>query len=219
MTTTTGPRPMTDTERQAWTMHLQKVPVPTIQARTDLSPVQIAAAVDLGQVHARLAMKSSTAALLEPPAPVPPTVVVKSARTAPEAPASDEGRPTVAELIAWAEKSGVTRAMTLAARVNEYLAELRKIQEQHDARIRAQAKVDRLAAELEAAKNELRQAGGVNTRSAGSKSKPDESRRERLAAIRAWAPGVGHEVSPLGRIPQHIEDDYDAAMAAREAAS
>ena len=215
MTTATGPRPMTDTEREAWTMHLQKVPMPTIQARTELSPAQIAAAVDLGQVHARLAMQSSTAALLEPPAPAPPTIVVKSARTAPPAAASDEACLSLADLLAWAGQSGVTRAMTLAARVNEYLAELGKIQQQHEARTKAQAKVERLTAELEAAKNELRQAGGsASIRPVAAKAKPDADRRERLAAIRAWAPGAGYDVSPLGRIPQHIEDAYDAAHGA-----
>lgn len=200
MTTATGPRPMTDAEREAWTLHLQKVPVPTIQARTKLVPSQIAAAVDLGQVHARLAMQSSTPVLLDSPSTTPvPGAAPK--------PATSESQLTTTKLLAWAEQSGLTRAVTLAARVREYLAELRKLQEQHDARTRAQAEVDRLTAELEAAKNALRQAGGGNAvRAAGTK--PDA---DRLAAIRAWAPGAGFEVAPRGRIAQNIEAAYDAA--------
>lgn len=211
MTIAAGPREMTDAEKEAWTLHLQKVPTPTIQVRTGLLPSQIAAAVDLGQVHARRAMQTSTAVLPEAPAPKPSAAAAAPA-AAPVKPASkpagDEGYLTTNKLLAWAQTSGVTRAVTLAARISEYLAELRRLQEQTSARARAQAEIERLTAELEAAKQALRQAGG--TAAAKTSSKPDAARREYLAAIRAWAPGAGHDVPPRGKIPQHIQDAFDA---------
>jgi hypothetical protein len=208
MTTATGPRPMTEAEQEAWTMHLQKVPIPSIEHHTKLTPAQIAAAVDLGQVHAQLRMQSSTAVLLETPAqPKLPTVTVRSSTAGP---ALDDGRIPVGRLLAWAEETGPSKAKTLAARIKAQIDELRTIHAENDARTKAQAEVDRLTAELEAAKNALRQAGGsTNTRRAGAK--PSAEARARAAAIRAWAPGAGFEVSVLGRIPQHIEDAYDAA--------
>lgn len=127
-------------------------------------------------------------------------------------PASE--RMTVTSVLRWAEGSGITRAMKIAARVREQLSELRSLQEQTEARAEAQADVDKLTAELEAAKARLRQASGKPAapavrRAAGAV--PDPKRKERLDAIRAWAPGAGFEISPLGRIPKHIEEAFDAA--------
>lgn len=210
MTTTTGPRPMTDAEKEAFTLHLQKVPVPTIQARTGMVPSQIAAAVDLGQVHSRLAMQSSTAVLLEAPAqPKPPAVTVRSAAAEPGV---DDGRVSVGRLLAWAEQSGPSKAKTLAARIRTQIDELHTIHTENDARIKAQAEVDRLTAELEAAKAKLRATGASGSRAsrpAGATPAPD--RKEFLAAVRAWAAENGHAVNPLGRIPEHIMQAYRAA--------
>jgi len=210
MTTTTGPRPMTDAEKEAFTLHLQKVPVPTIQARTGLVPSQIAAAVDLGQVHSRLAMKSSTAVLLEAPAqPKPPAVTVKSAAAAPTV--GDE-RISVGRLLTWAEETGPSKAKTLAARIRVQLDELRTIHAENDARVKAQAEVNRLTAELETAKAKLRAAGAGGSRTsrpAGAVPAPD--RKEFLTTVRAWAAANGHAVNPLGRIPAHIMEAYRAS--------
>lgn len=206
MTTTTGPRPMTDAEREAFTLHLQKVPVPTIQTRTGLVPSQIAAAVDLGQVHARLAMQSSTAVLLEPPAlPKPPTITVKSAAAAP----TDNGRMPIGQLLTWAEQSGPSRAKTLAARIRTQVDELRVLHTENDARAKAQAEVDRLSAELEAAKARLRTVGSGAARPAGAMPAPD--RKEFLATVRKWAAANGQHCNPLGRIPEHVLQAYRAA--------
>lgn len=210
MTITTGPRPMSDAEREAFTLHLQKVPVPTIQVRTGLVPSQIAAAVDLGQVHARLAMKSSTAELLEQPVqPEPPAITVRSAANAPDV---DEGRVSVGRLLSWAEQSGPSKAKTLAARIRMQIDELRTIHAEHDARTKAQAEVDRLTAELEAAKAKLRAAGAGGHRTgrpAGITPAPD--RKEYLATVRTWAAENGHACNPLGRIPGHVMEAYRAA--------
>lgn len=206
MTTMTGPRPMTDAEKEAWTLHLQKVPVASIQQKTGLLPSQIAAAVDLGQVHARRAMESSTAVL-----PAPPPKVTAPKAPAPK-PVDAEGYLTVTKLLTWAEQSGHTRALTLASRIRTSIDELRAFHAQHDARAKAQAEVDRLTAELEAAKAALKQAGGGQPRTVRpAGAKPDEGRREQLAAIRTWAAAAGFEISPLGRIPQGVVAAYNAA--------
>ncbi|QOR55802.1 MAG: hypothetical protein YHS30scaffold324_34 [Catenulispora phage 69_17] len=129
-------------------------------------------------------------------------------------PAEPEQRYTVTAVLRWAEASGLTRALTLAARVREQLAELRGLQEQTDARAKAQADVDKLTAELEAAKARLREAGGKQAAPTTRRTHgavPDPARKERLDAIRAWAPGAGFEISPLGRIPRHVEVAFDAA--------
>jgi hypothetical protein len=208
MTTMTGPRPLTDAETEAWTLHLQKVPVPEIQTRTGLLPSQIAAAVDLGQVHARRAMQSSTAVLLPTePKPTP------AAQPAP-APVSNGSRElSVGQLLTWAEQSGHTRALTLAARIRTAVDELRTFHVQHDARSKAQAEVDRLTAELEAAKAALRSVGAAAAKPAAPASVPAAgSVLSRTSAIRKWAQQNGIACSTFGRIPRDVEVAYDAAQ-------
>lgn len=203
MTITTGPRPLTDAEKEAWTLHLQKIPVSEIQQRTGLLPSQIAAAVDLGQVHARQAMQSSTAVLLpEAPKPAP------TPRPAVAPPSKDDRILSVGQLLVWAEQSGHARALTLAARIRANVDELRTFHAQHDARTKAQADIDRLMAELEAAKTALREAGGRSKPPAHA-PKPD-ARAER-AAIRAWARMHGMEVADRGVLPDSIVTAYHAA--------
>jgi hypothetical protein len=61
---------MTETERQAFVLHTEGRPTAEIEARTELSAAQIAAAVDLARVHARLNLRA--AATPEPAAPPAP---------------------------------------------------------------------------------------------------------------------------------------------------
>lgn len=125
-----------------------------------------------------------------------------------------ELRRTIGALLAWAEGSDLTRARTLAARVREHLNEIHSLQEQTETRAKAQADIDRLTDELVAAKARLRGAGGKSQplptgRPAGTQPGPE--RKALLNAIRAWAAEQGTPVSPLGRIPQHVQAAYDAA--------
>lgn len=66
MTSTTGPRPLTEVEREAYTLHVQRVPGSSIQNQTGLTPAQIAAAVDLAKIHNRRVLQPA-----EPAAPAP----------------------------------------------------------------------------------------------------------------------------------------------------
>ena len=199
MTITTGPRQLTEAEKEAWTLHLQKVPVPEIQQRTGLMPSEIAAAVDAGQVHARLAMQSSTTVLIEGPTPPRPAAATSSV---------GDARATVGQLLAWAEQSGPSKAKTLAARIKAQIDELRAIHVENDARAKAQAEVDRLTAELDAAKSRLRQTG-ARSKPPAHASEPD-AKAER-AAIRAWARTAGMEVGDRGILPDSIVTAYHAA--------
>lgn len=56
---------MAPQEWEAYTLHLQRVPVETIEAQTGLTRPRIAAAVDLGQLHAQAVL---TVAADRPPA-------------------------------------------------------------------------------------------------------------------------------------------------------
>lgn len=69
----TGPRPMKPVEWEAYTLHLQRVSVETIEEQTGLRRPRIAAAVDLGRLHAQ-------AALQEEAAPEKPTVQTQPIR-------------------------------------------------------------------------------------------------------------------------------------------
>ncbi len=199
-----GLRPLTDAEREAVTLHLQRVPVPTITMRTNLSSEQIAAAVEQNRLRIQTEAAPAT------PRPAPPPATLPAAR--PPVVLDD----TAEELLAWAEASGQTRPATLAARIRSQLTELSAIRAHDEARSHAQAEVDRLTAELEAAKAALREAGGKTpatprTAERPAGRRPDPNRREQLAAIRTWAAANGHTVAPLGRIPQTVVDAYAAA--------
>lgn len=221
MTTTTGLRPLTDAEREAVTLHMQKVPTVTIAMKTDLTAAQIAAAVDLSRQHAaQSAARPAPAVPFAVPAAAPKPAAsptTSSARPAAAAPAkaSPEAHLTTDALLTWAEGSGHTRALTLAARIREQLAELRDIHDQREARAKAQAEVDRLTAELEAAKETLRAAGGKTAtgqrpgRPAGAAADPD--RKAYLADVRAWCAANGRPVNGLGRIPKADIEAYHAA--------
>ncbi len=214
-----GLRPLTDAEREAVTLHLQRVPVPTITMRTNLSSEQIAAAVEQN----RLRIQTEAAPRTAPAAAAKPEFRAPATPRAATAPASvPAARPpvglddTAEELLAWAEASGQTRPATLAARIRSQLTELSAIRAHDEARSHAQAEVDRLTAELEAAKAALREAGGKTpatprTAERPAGRRPDPNRREQLAAIRTWAAANGHTVAPLGRIPQTVVDAYAAA--------
>lgn len=75
---------MTPAQREAFTLHAQRVPVETIQAKTELTRPQIAAAVDLGRRHAQAALQP-VAADPAPAAPQPPRVRRAAVRQLPGA--------------------------------------------------------------------------------------------------------------------------------------
>lgn len=183
-------RALTPTERKAVELRQRGALDAAIRIETGLTAAQIDVAASRAAAWEELGGKPTAAAVER----------------------TDSYRTTNA-LLGWAEASGMARAMTLAARVREQLAELRRLQEETDARIRAQAEVDRLAAELAAARAKLR--GTISARPAGAKrgrgAKPDAARAARLVAIRTWAAEAGYEISPLGRIPRYVELAYDAA--------
>jgi len=59
---------MKPAEREAFTLHAQRVPVETIEEQTGLTRPQVAAAVDLGRLHAQAALQAE-AAPRQPAAP------------------------------------------------------------------------------------------------------------------------------------------------------
>lgn len=79
----TGPRPMAPAERVAYTLHLQQVPLATIEEQTQLSRPRIAAAVDLGRLHAQAAMQPAAADTAPATAPKPPARTRKTTRPRP----------------------------------------------------------------------------------------------------------------------------------------
>jgi len=178
-------RALTAPEQKAVELRQRNATEAAIRIETGLSSEQVDVAVQRHASWQKLRGKAASAALVQP-----------------------EYRRTVSALLTWAEASGVARAMTLAARVREQLAELRSLQEQTDARAKAQAEVDRLAAELEAAKARLKEAGGRSKPSVQT-AKPD-AKAER-AAIRAWARMHGMEVANRGVLPDSVVTAYHAA--------
>ncbi len=66
----TGPRPMSRAEQDAFTLHVQRTPLEEIEERTTLRRPQIAAAVDLAQIHAQLAARPPVP-VAEPQRPAP----------------------------------------------------------------------------------------------------------------------------------------------------
>lgn len=178
-------RNLTPAELKAVELRARGATDAAIRAETGLHPDQVVVAVERHASWQKLRGKVASAAIVQP-----------------------EQRRTVSALLAWAEGSGVTRAMTLAARVREQLAELRALQEQTEVRAQAQADVDRLAAELEAAKARLKEAGG-RAKTPVHVAKPD-AKAER-AAIRAWARMHGLVVADRGALPDSIVTAYHAA--------
>lgn len=65
---------MTDAEREAFTLHAQRIPVEAIAEQTRLTRPQIAAAVDLGRLHARAALQTTVV-----PAPAAPQPRIRRA--------------------------------------------------------------------------------------------------------------------------------------------
>jgi hypothetical protein len=186
----TALRDLTPAERKAVDLRARGATDAAIRIETGLSAEQIDVAVKRHTAWQKMRGKAAAA----------------------EAIAAPDPRRTISALLAWAEGSNLTRAMTVAARVREYLNELRNLQEQTEARAQAQADVDRLTAELEAAKAKLRQAGSGTARTgrpAGATPAPD--RKEFLATVRKWATDNGHEISPLGRLPENVMQAYRAA--------
>jgi len=83
---------MTATEKEAFTLHAQLVPVQTIAEQLKLTRPQIAAAVDLGRLHARAALQPTA---VPAPAAQPPRVRKASVRQLPGATIAPS--PTLAE--------------------------------------------------------------------------------------------------------------------------
>lgn len=74
---------MTAVQQEAFTLHLQRVPVETIAEKTELTRPQIAAAVDLGKPHAQAALQAPAAPV--PAAPQPPRIRKAAVRQLPGA--------------------------------------------------------------------------------------------------------------------------------------
>lgn len=145
--------------------------------------------------------------------PLPPRIVVSPPAAAPR-------RPTLTELLAWADQNGTPQARALATRIRDSHAKLRDLHDQSFATEAAAAEVQRLTRELAEARQRLREAGGKPTatpsqpdrparRKAGAA--PDTNRKAYLAAARSWLRAQGHELSDLGRIPAPLEALYAAA--------
>lgn len=195
----TALRSLTQREEKAVELHRRQIPMRAICVETGLDEEQIGVALE---------RDAQWQTLRGQVAPKPPEVQVRSTKP--------DGYKTVGALLAWAEQSGTTRALTLAARVREGIAELRALAENHEARIAAQADVDRLSAELEAAKAKLRDFSG-RSRSAPAGAAPASDHEDALtaegrAAIRTWARENGHVVHERGSIRTEVVQAWRAAI-------
>ncbi|MFE1452678.1 Lsr2 family DNA-binding protein [Streptomyces olivaceoviridis] len=150
---------------------------------------------------------------------------IDAAATGDTAPAAaDNATPavngSVEQLLAWAEAHPTAGIRNKAARVREDLAELTTRRAADDAQREAEARVAKLTAELEQAKEKLRAVkAGTHPAPAPATTAPTPIRpglgsgrtREELAAIRTWARANGHQVADAGMIRKSVIEAYDAA--------
>ncbi|MFE1198505.1 histone-like nucleoid-structuring protein Lsr2 [Streptomyces olivaceoviridis] len=150
---------------------------------------------------------------------------IDAAATGDTAPAAaDNATPavngSVEQLLAWAEAHPTAGIRNKAARVRGDLAELTTRRAADDAQREAEARVAKLTAELEQAKEDLRAVkAGAHLAPAPATTAPTPIRpglgsgrtREELAAIRTWARANGHQVADAGMIRKSVLEAYDAA--------
>lgn len=205
-------------EAQAVLMVRNGIDLVRVEDETGLTRAQIAAAVGRTDAnrHARPTPANVPAPKADPFAAhrVPkPTVTRKSAPAEPAAPrvvVNGADLDAIEELLAWADEHGPSRAATLASRIRGHVDELRgiarraeEVKERHD-------EVERLTAQLAAAREALRLANGQKQKAAAASSAPSMD-RARSRQIREWARENGHQVSDRGSIPAAVLSAFDAA--------
>lgn len=206
-------RPLTPIEEKAVELSQRGVPEYAITLQTRLSAEQITVALERhaewqqlsnGAKPPRAYVKRDAPARVELELNPPPAAETEPPRKLP-----------TAALLAWAEQHGPSRAKTLAARIRESLVELRVLHSNDTARAEAAAEVERLTAELEAAKANLREVSGKTTAKSTPRSTaalsdaPDRAERD---AIRAWAKANDVPCASVGSISSVTVAAYRAAI-------
>lgn len=115
------------------------------------------------------------------------------------------------ELIAWGAAHASARVQALAARARAALNELAQLAARDEAVAKAEARVQRLKAQLANAEQDLR---AVKNGTAKPQPPAAASNTGRdYAAVRAWARENGFEVGAVGIPKRAVLDAYDAAHA------
>jgi Transcription factor WhiB/Lsr2 len=152
---------------------------------------------------------------LQPPRPKGVSVSVTDI-TPPPTPRLDprDIQPATAEaLIAWGAAHPTARVQGLASKARAALHELRQESERSAAVAEAEARVQRLEAQLANARRDLASAKGTSKTkgTSGGGARPDT---DEMRAIRKWAAANGHQVAPKGLIARTVIDAYRAAQQA-----
>ncbi|MFH8939638.1 Lsr2 family DNA-binding protein [Streptomyces griseosporeus] len=141
-------------------------------------------------------------------------------------PASDNAEDTagIEDLLSWAENHRAASIRNRAARVRADLTELTERRAADAAQRKAEERVAKTKAELEAAQAQLRavKAGGRSAPALQEATTPPSSApslaaetgkrsKEHLAAIRTWARANGYQVADRGTPAKSALDAYDAA--------
>jgi hypothetical protein len=179
-----------------------------VEDETGLTRAQIAAAV--GRADANRAARPTPANVQAPkptPKPMAPASRYRSPviEVTPTAVVNGADLDTVDELLEWAEKDGPARAQSLAAKIRLQVEELRGISRRAEQVADAQEQVERLTAQLSAAREALRLAGGQKAKAAAPAPIVE---RTRNLEIRAWARENGLEIGERGTIPAPVLAAY-----------
>jgi hypothetical protein len=180
-------------------MHHDGVDTSHIAAATGLTTTEIETAV----ANAAAIRQASTHPVRSAPgAPTaaPPVQLVRS--DAAKAATAPRTRGTITELLSWAQRHDDTRLRAAARRILDGLDDLRSRRATEEAARDAAAAVERLTAELRAAKQHARATG------AAISTPPDLFAEATDAEIRRWAADLGRRVPRYGPVPQRIRDDY-----------
>lgn len=127
-------------------------------------------------------------------------------------PVSDSMPTTSDELIAWGATHKSSRLQAMAGKACGALADLRQAAEREAKVAAAEARIERLRAQLANAEQDL----------AAAKGKPKTAQpqdAEDYTAIRAWAKENGIEVGAVGRPKRTVIDAYHAAQATQPLAN
>lgn len=199
------------------------VPLAVIADEYGVSVEQVKAAVD----RARAARAASGRPQLPPPSTGAVNGTVRAAVIA--APVAKTGRTaaaeaavtavkkqldtgdlyTIEELVDWGRTIGITRAATLAERVESAAGELRPMLARREEIDERKAEVAAAEEALRAARAALAQASGTRIPAAASRASASNGGSS-TAAIRSWALEHGYDVKPRGLLPGHVIDAYNA---------
>lgn len=137
--------------------------------------------------------------------------------TGPQLVSHPEVKLTTEELIAWGKAHQTSRIQVLAGRAAAALHDLEQARDRETAVASAEARIERLKAQLANAEQDLRSAKGTPATPRKATSSGARPSREELRAIRTWAREHGYDVGVAGVIKREIVDAYRAAHAEQAA--